>query len=147
MGLEASRRIRGTVLHGILSRVRVADDLPAAVEAAVRSGELPQSEREATQAFLQERLAAVTDRGWFAPEARILSEAAVIGPDGREYRPDRVDLHPSGAVDIVDYKFGEPNPAYERQVQRYMTLYRQMGHTKVAGYLWYLEDNFITFVG
>jgi len=139
VGLEASRRIRGTVLHGILSRVRVADDLPAAVEAAVRSGELPETEREATGTFLQERLAAVTDRGWFAPSARILSEAAVIGPDGREYRPDRVVLHPGGAVDIVDYKFGEPNPSYLRQVQRYAALYRAMGHPAVSGWLWYLE--------
>ena len=55
-------------------------------------------------------------------------------------------LHPGGAVDIIDYKFGEKNPAYVRQIQRYMQLYRQMGHAKVAGYLWYLEDNFINFV-
>ena len=146
VGLLSSRRIRGTVLHGILSRVKVAGDLPGAVEASIGTGELPASERENTLALLEERLASVTEKGWFSPESRVLSEAAVIGPDGREYRPDRVVLHPDGAVDVVDYKFGEPNPAYLRQVQRYMQLYRQMGHAKVAGYLWYLEDNFITFV-
>ena len=100
-----------------------------------------------TLSFLKERLDSVSGRGWFAPGARILSEAAVIGPDGREYRPDRVVVHPDGNVDVVDYKFGSENPSYHRQVQRYMNLYRQMGHAKVAGYLWYLEDNFITFVG
>ena len=147
VGLEASRRIRGTVLHGILSRVRVADDLPEAVEAAVRSGELPADARAETLSFLKERLDSVSGRGWFAPGARILSEAAVIGPDGREYRPDRVVIGADGSVDVIDYKFGAPNPSYSRQVQRYMNLYRQMGHAKVAGYLWYLEDNFITFAG
>ncbi len=147
VGLEASRRIRGTVLHGILSRVKVADDLPEAVDAAVRSGELPADAREDTLALLRERLDSVSGRGWFAPDARVLSEAGVIGPDGREYRPDRVVVHPDGSIDVVDYKFGSENPSYHRQVQRYMNLYRQMGHAKVAGYLWYLEDNFITFVG
>lgn len=147
VGLEASRRIRGTVLHGILSRVKVAQDVPEAVEAAVRSGELPADAREDTLSLLQERIESVSGRGWFAPDARILSEAAVIGPDGREYRPDRVVVHPGGSVDVVDYKFGEKNPSYNRQVQRYMNLYRQMGYTKVNGYLWYLEDNFITFAG
>ena len=146
VGLLSSRRIRGTVLHGILSCVQVAEDLPAAVEAAIGTGELPASEQAATLTLLQERLASVEGRGWFAPDAKVLSEAAVIGPDGREYRPDRVVLHPGGAVDIIDYKFGEKNPAYVRQIQRYMQLYRQMGHAKVAGYLWYLEDNFINFV-
>lgn len=146
VGLLASRRIRGTVLHGILSRVNVAADLEPAVDAAVASGELPASEQAATLALLQERLAAVASRGWFSPDARVLSEAAVIGPDGREYRPDRVVLHPDGSVDIIDYKFGEPNPAYHRQVQRYMNLYRAMGHAKIAGCLWYLETGEVVTV-
>lgn len=145
-GLEASRRIRGTVLHGILSRVRVPEDLPAAVDAAIGLGELPAAEREATLELLQERLDSVRDKGWFAPEGKVLQEQAVIGPDGREYRPDRVVIGPDGTVCIIDYKFGEQNPAYVRQVQRYMNLYRKMGHAKVSGCLWYLEDNFITFV-
>ena len=146
-GLEASRRIRGTVLHGILSRVNVPEDLPKAVDAAIGTGELPADIREETLGLLKDRLAEVAGKAWFDPGVEVLSEAAVIGPDGREYRPDRVVLHPDGTVDIIDYKFGEPNPAYVRQVQRYMNLYRQMGHEKVAGYLWYLEDNLITFVG
>ena len=146
-GLEASRRIRGTVLHGILSRVNTPEDLPKAVDAAVGTGELPAEIREETLGLLNERLESVADKGWFAPGVKVLSEASVIGPDGREYRPDRVVVHPDGAVDIVDYKFGEKNPAYSRQVQRYMSLYKMMGHAKVSGYLWYLEDNFITFVG
>ena len=57
-----------------------------------------------------------------------------------EYRPDRVVIHPDGAVDIIDYKFGEPHPSYQRQVQRYMNLYRAMGHAAVSGWLWYLEN-------
>ena len=145
-GPEASRRIRGNVLHGILSRVRVPEDLPAAVEAAVRSGELPSEMRAETLALLEQRIASVRERGWFAPEARVLREAAILAPDGLEYRPDRVVLHPDGHVDVVDYKFGAPKEAYARQVGRYRQLYLGMGCKKVDAYLWYLEDNFINFV-
>ena len=143
-GLEASRRIRGTVLHGILSRVLTPADLPAAVAAAIASGELPADARAETLALLQERLASVESRGWFKADVKVLSEAAIIGPDGREYRPDRVVLHPDGSVDIIDYKFGHPEERYNRQVQRYMSLFTQMGHPQVTGFLWYLEDNLIT---
>ena len=146
VGLLASRRIRGTVLHGILASVRVAEDVERAVEAAVSAGELPSAEREATASFLKERLGQVEDKGWFSPSAKVLSEAALIGPDGREYRPDRVVLHPDGRISVIDYKFGDRNPSYLRQVRRYMDLYKKRGHAKVEGWIWYLEDNFIIFV-
>ena len=146
IGLQASRRIRGTVLHGILAGVRGEEDVEKAVAAAVAAGELPEEERDATAAFLKERIGQVADKGWFGSEVKVLSEAALIGPDGKEYRPDRVVLHPDGRISVIDYKFGEKNPAYQRQVRRYMDLYKKRGHAKVEGWIWYLEDNFIIFV-
>ena len=144
-GPQASKRIRGNVLHGILSRMEVAEDLPAAVKAALLSGELPAAEKAATEAFLAERLASVREKGWFAPGMKVLREAALIGPDGGEYRPDRVVLRPDGSVTVVDYKFGEPRESYKAQVRRYTSLYRKMGYRKVEGYLWYLDENFTIF--
>ena len=138
-GLEASPRIRGNVLHGILARTAVPEDLPGAVDAAVQSGELPDALREETLSFLQTRLSEAAGRGWFTPGNKVLREAPILGPDGGEYRPDRVVIYPDGRVDIIDYKFGEPQEGYRYQVRRYVNLYRQMGYTKVAGYLWYLE--------
>ncbi|MBO5596797.1 MAG: UvrD-helicase domain-containing protein [Bacteroidales bacterium] len=145
-GMEASRRIRGNVLHGILSRIDTAEDLPAAVAAAVQDGGLPAREQESTLAFLQERLQSVADKGWFAPGNCVWKEAAVIGPDGNEYRPDRVVRREDGSVEVIDYKFGVQKDSYVRQVRRYMHLYKKMGYEKVAGYLWYLDDNFTIFV-
>ena len=96
-----------------------------------------------TVAFLEDRLNSVKDRGWFAPDAKVFSEVPIIDTDGREWRPDRVVLHPSGAVSIIDYKFGEPEAKYAKQVQRYVNLYLKMGYSDVRGYLWYLSDNTI----
>jgi hypothetical protein len=145
-GMEASRRIRGNVLHGILARIDTAEDLPAAVAAAVQDGELPAREQEATLAFLQERLHSVEDKAWFAPENVVWKEAAILGADGLEYRPDRVICKPDGSIEVIDYKFGAQKESYVRQVGRYMQLYRKMGYEKVGGYLWYLDDNFTIFV-
>ncbi|MBQ6910558.1 MAG: UvrD-helicase domain-containing protein [Bacteroidales bacterium] len=145
-GLQASRRIRGNVLHGILSRTETSSDLPAAVDAAVNAGELPASLREETLALLSGKIASVESLGWFAPGIRVLREVPILAPDGREYRPDRVVLHPDGHVTVVDYKFGEQRSNYKKQVQRYADLFRRMGYGKVEGYLWYLDDNFTIFV-
>ncbi len=112
------------------------EDLPAAVKAAVRSGELPRSEASSTEAFLSERLS--SRKAWFSEGSAYRLEEAVIGADGQEYRPDRVVLYPEGSVDIVDYKFGKPEDHYTKQVQRYMRLYTAMGYPAVRGYLWYV---------
>lgn len=138
-GPAASSRIRGNVLHGILSSVAVPEDLPGAVEAAIQNGDLPLSMKEETLRLLSERLASVADRGWFSPEVRVRSEASILVPGGDEYRPDRVVLFPNGSVAVIDYKFGKPEEKYKFQVRRYMHLYKQMGYTAVNGYLWYLE--------
>ena len=145
-GPDASRRIRGNVLHGILSRVIVEGDLPAAVDAAVGSGELPSAGSEEALRFLQDRISSVSDRGWFSPDAKIRPEETVLAPGEGEYRPDRVIIHPDGKVDIVDFKFGNKEGKYLSQVRRYVNLYRRMGFEKVEGYLWYLADNLINFV-
>ena len=142
-GPQASMRIRGNVLHDILSAVAVPEDIPSAVKAAVMDGSLPAAMHSQTVALLEDRLNSVKDRGWFAPDAKLFSEVPIIDTDGREWRPDRVVLHPSGAVSIIDYKFGEPEAKYAKQVQRYVDLYRKMGYSDVRGYIWYLSDNTI----
>lgn len=134
-GPAASRRIRGNVLHGILARTVLPEDLPEAVEAAVRSGELPSADAPETLDFLRGR---IERSEWFSPEDEHRLEMPIIGADGLEYRPDRVTLHPDGSVDIIDYKFGKPEEKYQRQVRQYMRLYQAMGHSHVRGFLWYL---------
>ena len=146
VGAAASTRIRGNVLHGILSAVTLEEDLPGAVEAAIQSGDLPLSMKEETLKLLESRLAYVRERGWFSKEVRVRSEAAILSADGLEFRPDRVVLFPDGSVQVIDYKFGQREEKYRNQVLRYVNLYKKMGYEKVEGYIWYLEDNLIIFV-
>jgi len=146
VGPEASTRIRGNVLHGILQAVTVPEDLPGAVDAAILSGDLPLSLKEDTLELLGARIASVKERGWFSPEVTVRSEAAILSSDGQEFRPDRVVLYPDGSVHVIDYKFGQQEEKYQYQVKRYVNLYRKMGYKKVEGYIWYLEDNLIIFV-
>ena len=83
VGPQASNRLRGLVLHDILSAVRVPEDLPRAVDRAVAAGGLPASDRDRTLQFLSERVGSVAGRGWFAPAGvQVLNEVSLIGTDG-----------------------------------------------------------------
>lgn len=124
-------KLRGILQHAILSLVHTEKDINAAVDVKWQEGVLEGTKEEA-KAYLEGKLRSVSQYGWFAPEATILTEWAMlvktkklqkigtdifetpvatrILPDGeKEYivsrRPDRVVVHPDGRVDIVDYKF------------------------------------------
>lgn len=146
-GIAASRRIRGNVLHSILSGIVTKADIPAAVDAAVEDGSLPEELKADTLSLLSSRIESTSGKNWFSPGMTVLCEAPVIGSDGSQWRPDRVVIDPDGNVSIIDYKFGEEDPRYLRQVMGYMNLYRKMGYRDVRGYLWYVPGNIIRECG
>ena len=137
-GISASNRIRGVVLHDILSQVSVPADLQNAVNQALSNGEITASEAPEILSLLSERVVEGLQRGWFPSEgARILNETSIVDTDGQVYRPDRV-VDYGDKVIIIDYKAGEHQKKYENQVRRYARIWRDMGYSDVSACLWYL---------
>ena len=139
-GVSASNRIRGIVLHDILAQVKMPEDIPFAVDSARQNGYLTEEEAGVALEHLTSAVEAVAGRNWFPKDSEaIYNEASLIDTDGSVYRPDRVVVA-GGEVLVIDYKFGEHHRKYERQVGRYVNIWRRMGYEKVSGYLWYLDS-------
>ena len=139
VGIAASNRIKGIVLHDVLSRIKVPSDLKNAVRQSVISGDIAQAEAEDIENMLAERISQVEDKGWFpSGNAEILNETSLIDSDGQVYRPDRVVLT-DGSVIIIDYKFGEHERIYERQLKKYSDIWRRMGYENISAWLWYVH--------
>lgn len=146
VGVEASKRLRGIVLHNILSKVLVPEDLEKAIAESYNSGEIDEDERRQISNLLSSRVSDAVQRGWF-PEERdcVFNETSVIDDEGETHRPDRVILK-DGKVVIVDYKFGhyhgesaeKSREAYKKQIRKYADLYRRAGYENVSCYLWYV---------
>ena len=96
--------------------------------------------------LLRERIAQVTSRGWF-PEDKglVMNEMSLMDTDGQVYRPDRV-IRKEGEAIIVDYKFGEHHPKYERQMKKYAQMWLELGVQEVSAYLWYVQTGEIVQV-
>jgi len=140
-GASASNRIRGIVLHDILSDVVTQEDLGPAVKKAVEDGRLSASEGESALALLVEAVGGAATRGWFPDDpTRVWNEVTLIASDGELLRPDRVVETPDGALLVIDYKFGAHRKKYERQVSQYADMFRQMGYKNVSTYLWYVDS-------
>lgn len=137
-GVSASARLKGIVLHDILSNVTVPSDLRAAVDSAMLAGDIGAAEAEEIYSLLSARIEKARGRGWFPDDPSMVStERTLVDTDGSMYRPDRV-VTDGDSVIIIDYKSGEHSRRYERQVARYADIYRRMGYGKVTTALWYL---------
>ena len=140
-GISASNRIRGVVLHEILSRMTVASDLEKAACQSLDSGDVTAGEYEEVVDLLRERVASACERGWFPEDgAEILNETDLIDKQGKVFRPDRVVIS-DGKVTVIDYKFGEHNSQYERKLRKYAGIWNSMGYTDVSAYLWYVHSD------
>lgn len=139
-----SPRINGIVLHEILSAVSCSDDVDAAVASAHAAGKLSPEASVTAAGLLKARVSAHPD--WFPGEGvRVCVERAIIGPDGRERRPDRVVFTPDGVV-IVDFKFGKELPGHVSQVREYASLYAGLGCKVKAGVVWYVMEDKCVFI-
>ena len=89
--------------------------------------------------MLSGRIKEVEKYAWFGVDPTdVLNEISLIDTDGQVYRPDRV-IRTGDKVVIVDYKFGEHYRKYERQMNKYMQLWRRMGYDDVSAFLWYIH--------
>lgn len=154
-------RQRGIVLHSVMGYVRHASDIDRAVLRANMRGILPHGEMEEVASILREALSDSRVTRWFESYRKLLRERTLAiryeerdrttgektGEEViRHYRPDRVVWTADGAIEVVDYKFGdEESSRYVRQVRGYMNLLRRAYKgTTVRGYLWYpLSGNII----
>lgn len=139
-GISASNRIRGVVLHDILSRVSVPSDLDMAVQASVSSGEITEEEAGEIKELLAERISEGAERGWFPDDrASVMNEASLIASDGSLHRPDRV-VYDGGRAIIIDYKFGGHEDKYRKQLMRYAEILSGIGVAEVSAVLWYVRS-------
>lgn len=136
---DSSERQYGNLMHEILSYIHYIDDIPNAVLPYVLSGELSHEESFLIANKLKNWLSQPEIAHWFAPESRIINETEILQQKGTFLRPDRVVIS-DGEVSVIDYKFGNiERKSYHKQVDRYVSLIKEMGFTQVKGYIWYIE--------
>ena len=76
-------------------------------------------------------------RDWFTAPWQLKLEEPIY-MDHRELRPDRVMINPqTNEAIVLDYKFGQWEDKYTKQVGDYMEALRRMGYSPVRGYLWF----------
>lgn len=129
----------GNLLHLALFRIRVPTDLESAVRSLLNEGLIVPGDYKALYNRLDLILKHPVVAGFFTPDGVVASEAEILAPGGKSYRPDRVVLYPSH-TDVIDYKTGKPEEFHKNQVLKYASLLKDMGYPDVKAWLVYLEQ-------
>ena len=136
----------GSILHHVFSTIRTTADIESALQQLEQEGVLYDESITASKitALLRKRLENPVVNDWFSSRWKLYNECTILTTDSEgnvvERRPDRV-MGDGQRMVVVDFKFGHPRPEYHEQVREYMELLRQMGHSQVEGYLWYVYSN------
>ena len=132
---EDDPRAEGTFVHDFLSRLTEFPQTEDAVEQCIRDVE------EVKKPRLREAFARILSdtelRPCFAQGVRVSNEVTILDANGKEHRPDRVAFLDDRVV-VIDYKTGNPHEQYQKQIDEYCALLRNMGYENVEGKLLYV---------
>ncbi|MBO7552508.1 MAG: PD-(D/E)XK nuclease family protein, partial [Bacteroidaceae bacterium] len=137
---------RGKLLHEVFSAIGTKEDVQQAINRLVFEGVIgSQAEEQEIKALVERALTLPEVQDWYSGRWRLLNECDIIWMEHDELmkrRPDRVMQYGNELV-VVDFKFGQPQEKYHRQVQGYMNLLRGMVGNEdktICGYLWYVDN-------
>ncbi|MGK7392805.1 MAG: UvrD-helicase domain-containing protein [Candidatus Cyclobacteriaceae bacterium M2_1C_046] len=126
----AEQTSRGRKMHYFLSRVKEIEDLE----------KLPFFKNFEDKELLQELYEVIDHeeiKTFFSKEWKVLNEKSILSKN-EIYRPDRVVMKDSTAV-IIDYKWGQEQKGYHKQIKNYLNLLQEMGFS-AKGYLYYVDQ-------
>ncbi len=137
---RAERRTWGILIHQVLSNIRWMEDLPAAVQNALISGDIEVQEQEILEQKIRDIFEMEIVSRWFRPGQQhlVFIESPII-TDEEVLRPDRVIVD-DDSVTIIDFKTGEKRDSHVNQVIKYKNAVKEMGYKNIEAFLFYLES-------
>ena len=137
------KRLFGSKVHLVLSKLNRADDLSSELDRFYRKGILEENEVPRIRTEIENLFKDPKFANYFLGKS--LNEKVIIDLKGRSHIPDKILLREDGIL-VVDFKTGQKSPDHKKQLQEYLQLLQEMGNTKVRGEIYYTESGEISSV-
>lgn len=126
----------GKIWHRLLESIRYAEDISVAVRRAYYSGIITANAQQNYVRHLKELVGRNTIKLYYTKDYEVWNERS-IWVCGETYIPDRVVSNATETV-VIEYKFGESQTSsHKKQLEKYIQIFRDKGHTNVKGFLIY----------
>lgn len=147
---DADPRSEGNLLHAVMEKVAVKEDLHRALTSLLMKGLINREQMKEWKELLQAAMEEEPASSWFSSEWKVINERSIIFPVSPTVRPDRVIVSPdSKRAVIIDYKFGTipKGRVHIDQVAKYISAFAEAtGITSIEGYIWYVRQHEIVAV-
>lgn len=137
-GLEEHLRY-GRQLHFLLSEIETEAEIAVGLQNFLFKGKIEKGFIDRLQADLHRILSNATYQSLLQGRTQTLQEQAIIISEQEIRRPDKVILKPDETI-VIDFKTGLKQAKYQKQVQMYCKILREMGYPNVKGCLLYTEE-------
>lgn len=128
----------GLQFHLILSELNDQQSVDEIIQSLVETGEVDKKNVDDLKIEVNHFLNHPTYQNFISDSTRILREQDIIVDYSKIIRPDLVIRKQNEAI-IIDYKTGEETNKNHQQVKGYIAAFKDMGFSKVSGYLYYTE--------
>lgn len=126
----------GNKIHLVLSLIKNTDDIQPVIEQLIEEGEIKKSEKTVFINEINEILSIPEVNNWFNSNGIIKNEEELITEEGKTLRPDKVIIE-NNRVILIDYKTGEHNPSYKKQLDEYAMALEKMNYKNIEKYILY----------
>ncbi len=128
-------------MHELFSHINTLNDIEKAVDHLCFDGLIASEEKQYYVEFVSNTIENSEKRIWFSGDYKVYNECTILLKKNGEIltrRPDKVLIKNEDAI-VIDYKFGETNPKYQKQMNQYVSLMKKMGYKNVEGHIWYIS--------
>ena len=129
----------GNIVHELLALIQHKSDVVLALQKGVENGLFLNSQKERFSTMINQIINHPELVDFFDDEAQVFNEQHIIAPNEFNVKPDRVVIKNNMAF-ILDYKTGEHQPKYEKQIQNYARIIEQMKYNVSKKILLYIGD-------
>lgn len=130
----------GNIVHELLSYVRHKRDVSSALLRGLESGLFLQSQKETFETILEKIVNHSELTDFFDDDVTVYNELNIISPNEINLKPDRVVVKGTDAY-LLDYKTGEHQSKYEKQIENYTRVIEKMNLKVVKKILLYIGDD------
>jgi len=129
----------GKLIHKIFSEIISVDDKDHVLEKYLLNGIISSDEKNKLEKdidilFADQRISRLFRRG-----PVVKPESEILLPNGKTFRPDRVNFD-KDSTEVIDFKTGKESKSHQKQIKTYIDILREMGYGNVKGYLLYINE-------
>ncbi|MUU79207.1 UvrD-helicase domain-containing protein [Winogradskyella endarachnes] len=131
---------RGNLVHLILSKIEIIEDVDSAFTDLLFSGDITKSNSETLKVLVLKVLQHPKLESYYKDDFKIYNERDIITNSGELLRPDRLNINSDNEAIIIDYKTGEPKESHAFQLNKYETVLNEMKLKVTHKLLVYIND-------